>query len=214
MNTRVVIAGAGGFGRELHSALTTSPLYLSRQRVAEVVYIDDRTPTVPVRGDVISSVGDYAPQERDIVLLAIGAPAVRRRVVAMLQSRGARFGTFVHDQALIGEGVELDEGVIICGGVLATSDVKVGAFAQINVNCSIGHDVVIGEYSTLSANCDLTGGVIVGSDAFLGTAVTIAPGKKIGDGAAVGIGSVVIRNVRPHTTVFGNPARDIGRKSS
>jgi acetyltransferase-like isoleucine patch superfamily enzyme len=35
------------------------------------------------------------------------------------------------------------------------------------------------------------------------------PGIKIGDGATVGTGSVVIKNVKPGVTVFGNPAKSI-----
>jgi acetyltransferase-like isoleucine patch superfamily enzyme len=34
----------------------------------------------------------------------------------------------------------------------------------------------------------------------------IVPNRSIGDGAVVGIGSVVLLNVQPGTTVFGNPA--------
>jgi acetyltransferase-like isoleucine patch superfamily enzyme len=35
----------------------------------------------------------------------------------------------------------------------------------------------------------------------------VAPHKKIGDGAYIGIGSVVISNIKAGTRVFGNPAK-------
>ena len=37
----------------------------------------------------------------------------------------------------------------------------------------------------------------------------ILNGKTIGDDAKIGAGSIVIRNVKPGTTVFGNPAKEI-----
>jgi serine acetyltransferase len=44
---------------------------------------------------------------------------------------------------------------------------------------------------------------------YVACGVSIAPSKKIGDGATIGIGSVVISNVKPGVTVFGNPAKKI-----
>ena len=37
----------------------------------------------------------------------------------------------------------------------------------------------------------------------------VLPSVSIGDGAIVGAGSVVVRDVPPGTTVFGNPARTL-----
>jgi acetyltransferase-like isoleucine patch superfamily enzyme len=44
---------------------------------------------------------------------------------------------------------------------------------------------------------------------YVACGVSIAPSKKIGDGAYVGIGSVVISNVKAGTKVFGNPAKRV-----
>ena len=49
--------------------------------------------------------------------------------------------------------------------------------------------------------------VRIGSDAWIGGGAIILPGVTIGDGAVIGAGSVVTRNVAPHVTVTGNPAR-------
>ena len=42
-----------------------------------------------------------------------------------------------------------------------------------------------------------------------------SPGKKlvIGEGATIGMGAVVTKSVLPFTTVVGNPAREIEKKS-
>lgn len=211
--TRLVIVGAGGFGREVQSWVRTSPRWAAESDIEEVVFIDDNVPAVAVGAPIVSSIGDYFPDLGDLVVCAIGAPEVRRLVVAKLAGRGAHFATFVHDRAILGSAIELSPGVIICPNALLSSDIRVGDHTHINAACTIGHDVVIGEFVTMSAACNLTGGVVVESGAFLATATTVIPGKKIGAGAYVGAGSIVLKDVPPHTTVFGNPSKIVGKRT-
>lgn len=51
--------------------------------------------------------------------------------------------------------------------------------------------------------------VTVGSDCWLGANVVICPGVTIGDGCVIGAGSVVTRDVPPHSFAAGNPCRVI-----
>ncbi len=51
--------------------------------------------------------------------------------------------------------------------------------------------------------------IIVEPYAWIGAGVTICPGITIGHHAAVAAGSVVMRDVAPHTRVAGNPARPL-----
>jgi len=51
--------------------------------------------------------------------------------------------------------------------------------------------------------------IMVEPYAWIGAGVTICPGITIGHHAAVAAGSVVMRDVAPHTRVAGNPARPL-----
>jgi sugar O-acyltransferase (sialic acid O-acetyltransferase NeuD family) len=162
---------------------------------------------------LVAGIADYAPRPDDLVICAIGDPGGRREVVERLERNGVGFTTFVHDAAIIGPNVQIGAGGVICPHVVLTCDISLDAHVHINVGSTVGHDGSIGAFTTLSVSCNLAGGVSVESDAFLATGVTVIPGRHIGQGSYVGAGSVVVRNVRPHVTVFGNPATKIGDRS-
>lgn len=124
MAKRIVIAGAGGFGRGVHSWITTSPGHLKEHNIKDVVFIDDglSSPDTPV----FSSIEAYEPLENDEVLCAIGNPKIRRDVTDSLTGRGSRFHTFVDDRAVLGSGVTVGKGSIICPGVVVSADASIG----------------------------------------------------------------------------------------
>ena len=53
----------------------------------------------------------------------------------------------------------------------------------------------------------LTAPVVFGSEVMVGSYVTVLAGVTLGDGAVVAAGSIVTKDVPPHSLVAGNPAR-------
>lgn len=49
--------------------------------------------------------------------------------------------------------------------------------------------------------------IVIGDGVWLGGHVTVLGGVAIGEGAVIGAGSVVTRDIPPHTIAVGNPAR-------
>ncbi len=212
MTTRIVIVGAGGFGREVLSWLHTSPQWMERNTVGSIVFVDDGIPTVPVDAPLISTIADYVPEPNDLAICSIGSPAVRQRIVAALETRGVQFATFVHDRALVVTNAGMGPGAVVCPGVIVTTHVSLGRHVHINLNSTIGHDVVIGDFVTISPGCHLGGFSGLAQGVFLGTGAVILPAKKVAADAVVGAGAVVVRDVLADTTVVGNPARPLVKK--
>jgi sugar O-acyltransferase (sialic acid O-acetyltransferase NeuD family) len=204
---RVLILGAGGFGRELYHWLLQHP---DSGRAWEVAgFLDDRPDALagfdfPV--GIVSAVKAYTPGADDLLVCAIGQPKVKRPLCEELRRRGARFLTFVHPSVVLGGRVELGEGVVLCPGVVITSCIRLDDLVMVNCCSSVGHDVRIGAYSTLCGHCDITGNCVLGESVFVGSGASLIPGVQVGDAAVVGAGSVVIRAVRAGASVFGNPA--------
>lgn len=124
--------------------------------------------------------------------------ATERRALALhLQSRTSEvFAVDIHPGARIGQGILIDH---------ATS-------------------LVIGETAVVDDDCCLLQGVTLGGTGkeagdrhpkirrgvFIGAGAKILGNVVIGEGAKVGAGSVVLRDVPPHWTVAGVPARKVG----
>jgi len=205
---KLIIVGAGGFGREVYSWAKSHPDSGKAWEVAG--FIDDDAAALdrynyPV--GVIGPLETHQPAENEVFVCAIGAPMIKKKVCQALLSRSATFIPLVHPSVIIGENIEIGNGVVLCPRVTLTADISIGDFVAISCHSSVGHDAVIGDWATISGHCDLTGSTRLGTGAFLGTGVRIVPSKSVGDFAYVGAGAVVIRSVKHGQKVFGNPAR-------
>ena len=73
----------------------------------------------------------------------------------------------------------------------------------------IAHNCRVGQSSMIASSVILCGGVKVGDRCWISPHSTILQHLTIGANSTIGMGAVVIRNVKESTTVFGNPATDI-----
>lgn len=103
---------------------------------------------------------------------------------------------------------------LILGGGFINADVKIRCFNSITIGSGvkISHNVTImdGDGHLLEYEGYIPVKPIVIEDhVWIGTKSTILKGVRIGEGSIVAAGSVVTRDVPPHTLVAGNPARVI-----
>lgn len=203
----LIIVGASGFGREMVKYIED----INRQKLIWNLkgFIDDNLNALdgyPCDYKVIGTIQDWQPVENEEFVCALAFPAVKKKVVELLKEKGAKFATLIHPSVLLHTYCTIGEGVVITPNSVISANATVGDFASI-LGSSVAHDASVGDWSTLSGKCALNGHVQCGKMVYMGCGVLVAPSKKIGDGATVGIGSVVISNVKAGTTVFGNPAK-------
>ena len=122
---------------------------------------------------------------------------------------GSKVGTFVEIQrgVEIGENCKISSHSFICEGV------------KIEDNVFIGHNVTFvndrypratNEDGSIQTDADWKlETTLIKKGASIGSSVTILCGITVGEGALVGAGSVVTKDVAPHTIVAGNPAKQI-----
>ena len=68
---------------------------------------------------------------------------------------------------------------------------------------------VIKDYST-TTGYTIVEDATVEEGVYIGSKAVIMSGRNVGAWSSVSVGSVVMKDVRPGTTVFGMPAQEIG----
>lgn len=203
---KLIVAGAGGFGRELMSWARDC---VEAGRLPPLAgFIDDRVMELP-GGDAprLGGFADYAPRPNELFLIGVGDPTAKRRMAESLRDRGARFATLIHPTAVIGRNTKRGEGVIMCPMTMNTSDTCAGDFVTILSFSGMGHDTTVGAFSTISSHVDVMGYAELGEEVFVGSGARVMPRVKVSDRARIGANSLVMRNVKPGATVFTPPAK-------
>jgi len=125
-----------------------------------------------------------------------------------LNSKNAKFANIIHPKATLSDFCDIGTGVIVTANAKISPNVKIGNFVTL-LGSGVGHDAILNDYCTITGYCSINGNVEIGEGAFIGSNSVIAPRKKVGSWAYVGMGSMVITNVKPGTKVMGNPAKKL-----
>lgn len=210
---RIAVYGSGGFAREV--------VWLAAECGAQVVCFIDDDPSRTGR-DVneipVISCSDAAARFPGVLVAAgIGTPAAREAVAQNALRHGLTPATLIHPRVERSRWITVGQGVVICAGNILTTNIVVGDYVQINLDCTIGHDVVMKEFATLAPGVHVSGHVIIGRRAYVGTGANIINGTAdrkltIGDDAVIGAGACVTRSVEAGVTVVGVPARPLARQ--
>lgn len=201
----VYIIGAGGLGREIETWIEQDSSFNQNYKIKG--YIDDNCNALesfPSKYKVLGNLS-YPFKRDEYVILAIANADVKKNIVDDLKER-VQFLSYISDKSLVSQDAVLGLGVVVCPHVIISTNTVINDFSLINIGSQVGHDAEIGPYSSLMAGVDIGGGAKVGEGCFMGTHSCLIPRKKIGDNITVGIGAVVIRNLKKVGTYFGNPA--------
>jgi len=214
------IFGTAGFAREVDYLIHNlsragSSLYDTTHFVAE-----DGNPLVGTHLKACPVISEseffsrYANSNANC-FIAVGSPAIKRKIVSRLKQHArARFPSLVDPSAHYDRrpgAVRFGEGAIICAMNVLTTDIDVGAFAHLNLDCTVGHDARIGDYSTVSPGVHISGNVTLASDVFVGTGAVLLERLDVCSGVVIGGGAVVRASISQPGTYVGVPAKPLLR---
>ena len=184
---RIVIVGAGGFGREVANYAQDAGLVVEG-------FLDDHA-----TGLVWRHPGPRRHRGRRNVALGWlrdrGGDAVSREQLAdRVAAGGGRLATVVHPTAYVARDAVLGDGAVLCPFALVGTNATIGNNVAINTYASVGHDANIG------AHCVFSPYSVVNGQSYWRTLsscthATVVPGRRVGRRTKVAAGGVVTRDV-------------------
>lgn len=180
---RVVIVGAGGFGRVALDVLLAGGF---GGRV--LGFYDDAHAALaakvrgyPVLGDVemLKSMLSIEPAH---VVVAITDNAARLQVANALRRLGGEFFTAVHTLAYVSEAAVVGGGCVLAAGAVVHPDAAVGS------HCFVGPGAVVDRDAEVGAGVWVSAGCVVGPGAQVGARAVLGPNSSVGRKARVEAG--------------------------
>jgi len=209
---KIVIIGAGGFGREVKVLIDQINASLDKPKYHIEGFYDDAHDLPPLINGLplLGSIKDLLEREENIcVAMGVGIPQVKKNIVDQLKHGNFDFPILIHPNVYIGDDVKIDAGTVICANNILTCNIVVDSFVTLNLSCTTGHDTNIGEYSSFMPSVNISGEVDIKEAVYVGTGAKIINQLEIGANTTVGAGAVVAKSLPENCTAVGIPAKAI-----
>lgn len=209
------LVGAGGFAREVMPiVLDTLSKGIDEDLDGHICFVESNPAASTVNGFPCLSEEEFLalPSERRMFNVAVADSEFRQGIAERWIGHGIEPFSLRSSSSEVLANNEIHEGAIFCGYSTVTANARIGRFFHANIYSYVAHDCVIGDYVTFAPNVHCNGNVHIHDHAYIGAGAIIRQGSRerpltIGAGAVVGMGAVVTKDVPPHATVVGNPAR-------
>jgi sugar O-acyltransferase (sialic acid O-acetyltransferase NeuD family) len=209
---KIVIIGAGGFGREVLDIIDAcnqvEEIYEPLGFIVDPQY---STPGTIINNKPILGGFDWLEKHADeiYVTCAVGPSHLRYQLIQRATELNCRFINLIHPSAIMTRWVTMGAGVIITAGCIMTNQIQIGNHVHVNLDCTVGHNAILQDFVTLAPGVHVSGNVTLGTGCYVGTGANIIEKLKIGDWSIIGAGSAIIGNILPNTTVVGIPGKVI-----
>lgn len=208
---QIVVVGAAGFGRE---SLDVIEAMKENGAFIEVLGVVDDAPSavnlqrladrkVPYLGTIEEWLATDTTDLRYV--LGIGNPVIRRRLAERLENAGLSPFSAIHPSVIIGSRSNFGLGVVVCAGVVISTNVRLGRYVHINPNATIGHDAVLQDFVSVNPAAVISGEVSLQEEVLVGAAALVLQQLNVGKGTVVGAAALVTKNVPRDVVVKGVP---------
>ena len=206
----LIIVGARGFGREVYDLAAQC----SGFNIEYVIkgFLDDKSDALQGFANypqILSSVEDYKIEENDVFVCAMGSVKWKKHYAELILAKGGKFINLIHPSTKLNTNATVGTGLLVFMYANISNDCIVEDFVTIQGYVGLGHDTKICKWGHLSSYSFTGGFVILEEEVTLNTRATVLPNVIVRKGATVGAASLVIKNVKENTTVFGIPAKKI-----
>lgn len=207
----LAIYGAGGLGRELAAMIIN--INKAEPTWNLVGFFDDGKQ----QGEEVSHYGKVLGGSDEVnawtqplcVVIAVGAPKVRRIIRNNIHNPQVSFPNLIHPDFFVSDPAtfKIGEGNVITSGCSATVNVTIGDFNLLNGSVVVAHDDVVGDFNVFMPATRISGEVVIGDCNLFGAGSIVIQQLTIGNEIRLGAGSVMMTKPRDGRTYIGVPAR-------
>jgi len=194
---RIVIVGAGGFGREV--AWIVERINAVCPTFELLGFCDDAEDkrdgfcgAYPLLGTIEAVAKKFGALG---FVCAVGNNKSRQAVALRAVAAGHKPVTVIDPSAMIAPDVVIGAGSYVGIGSVVSIAARLGEGVLVNHQVTVGHDVVVDDFAQLCPGVRVSGGCAVGEGVLMGSNACTIPGVRIGAWATVGAGSVALRDV-------------------
>lgn len=212
----LIILGAGGFAREtldiVEAINSISPTWEMLGFIVDAQY--GNTGQVVNGKPILGGFEELVQYPNVYTVCGVGSPSIRRRMTQRAQRYSVQFANLLHPSVIKTRWITLGEGIVVAPGCVLSNTLTIGDHVHLNPSCTIGHDVDVDAFVSLAPGVLISGNVHLEEGAYVGTGARVIEKRTVGTWSIVGAGSTVIKNVPPHTTVVGTPAKVIKERAT
>jgi sugar O-acyltransferase (sialic acid O-acetyltransferase NeuD family) len=124
-----------------------------------------------------------------------------------------KFVNAIHPSVVVGNNVEIGEGVVAMAGCIFNPRASIGNFTFFATGAQVEHDCIVEDFASISAG-SITGGYVkIGKHSAITLGVTIMDRLEIGQNTVVGSGSLVTKSLPDNVLAYGNPAKVVRERA-
>ena len=142
-----------------------------------------------------------------IFFVAIGENKLREKIFKMIKKKGFKFAKLIHPTAHISKSAMIKNGSLICAKSILNAKSSVGYNCIVNTASLIEHDVNIKNHCHIAPGVKIGGNTKIGDRSFLGIGSIIINNIKIAKDIIIGAGSIVVKKWLKKGTYIGRPAK-------
>jgi sugar O-acyltransferase (sialic acid O-acetyltransferase NeuD family) len=198
-DTRTLVFGGGGHGKQVIAMLRAGDRYLPEAVVDSVLPPGSQGAGIEVLGGEEYLEYAFGQGIRTAVNAVGGVTDIddRVRFFEVLRDAGFMQPPIVHPAACSENSAEFGEGSHVFALAYVGPDCRLGDGVLVNTSTVVSHDCKLGDFTNLSPGALLAGNVRTGARVRIGMGATVNIGVTVGEGARIGNNATVKADVPP-----------------
>lgn len=127
---------------------------------------------------VLGKIRDVLPDHKKLVI-AIGEPKERKRLIGMFDVRGCSFPSIFHKTSFVSRHAKVKQGSIIGPACNILAESKVGKGVCMLASVNVNQNTEVGDYSLLGAGVNIGNNAVLNEGCHLGMSCVIPPNSVV-----------------------------------